>query len=331
MRLLYVGDVHATPSELDECGRLMELVLHWAKAEKVDAVVLLGDQYHTHSVVHLPVMAFWDRWFRVLAAEDIDVIALVGNHDRSGVRDSPEHALMLHEAPNVTVVEDLYVRGGVLFLPYMASKDAFVALAQDHAESTSALVCHQTFNGAVFENGFEIPDGVDPNLVPQRSIISGHIHKPQRVGKVWYPGAPRWRSVSDANTERALWVVEHADDGTVTDTVPFTTAGACTPIVLLEDRPESPAQAPRGPCRLVVDVYGPPDWVEARKKVWAGKDGVRVRLFPDAVKGPRVKESDGVPVALRKYLTEVQPKHGTAPQELARMAEERISWLKSAR
>jgi hypothetical protein len=40
------------------------------------------------------------------------------------------------------------------------------------------VVCHATFNGARYENGFYAKEALDPDAVPQKRIISGHIHTP---------------------------------------------------------------------------------------------------------------------------------------------------------
>jgi hypothetical protein len=109
--------------------------------------------------------------------------------------------MMVHT--NIMVVDEpRVVLPGILFVPYVHDPAEFVQICQQYPEAKT-VVCHQTFAGSYFENGFLTPDGVEPNLLPQEQVISGHVHSPQRIGKVWYPGAPRWRTVSDANTERA--------------------------------------------------------------------------------------------------------------------------------
>jgi DNA repair exonuclease SbcCD nuclease subunit len=327
LRVLYVGDPHATPDSIDEMERLVDYILQTAKKEKPDVICFLGDQYHTHSIIHLSVLAFWQRAFWRLKLDGCETImALVGNHDKAGVKGQTENAMMVHQ--NIMVVDKPRELAGILFVPYVHDPAEFVQICQAHS-SVKTVVCHQTFAGSYFENGFLTPDGVEPNLVPQEQVISGHVHSPQRVGKVWYPGAPRWRTVSDANTERAIWLVEHAEDGSVVGAKAFPTAGVCRPIYALTDVEDSPASIPEG-ASVVVDVHGTAEYVERRKReLEAGHPGVRIRTFPAAEKVARVRESDGLPVALKKFLGEFTAKNGTPPDELWKLAAERISWLKA--
>ena len=300
---------------------LIDLVYTSAHKHEVDSILFLGDLYHTHSVVHLPVMSFWDSAFRRLSPF-FQVLSLVGNHDKTGVKGESDNALMLHQTIKLFSVPEVW--NGILFVPYFHDKVDFIQVCQ--ANPTATVICHQTFSGSVFENGWEAPDGIEPENLPQTQVISGHVHNPQTLGKVWYPGAPRWMSISDANTERAIWVVEFAADGTVLNKTSISTAEACTPIFALEDTAETPAVLPTGRCKVLVDVYGTPAHVKKRK-VELEQAGVRVRTFPDSEKVVKVKESDGIPDTLKRFFTDFPAKNKTSPEVLWQMAQERISWL----
>jgi hypothetical protein len=326
VKVLYVGDPHATPDSIEEMERLVGYIIETAKRERADKICFLGDQYHTHSIIHLSVLAFWQRAFRQIKHHGLPVIALVGNHDKGGVKGQTESAMMVHT--NIMVVDEpRVVLPGILFVPYVHDPAEFVQICQQYPEAKT-VVCHQTFAGSYFENGFLTPDGVEPNLLPQEQVISGHVHSPQRIGKVWYPGAPRWRTVSDANTERALWVVEHGVDGSIVGSKSFSTAGVCRPIYALTDSADAPAEIPSG-ASVVVDVHGTAEYVDRRKRELEAT-GVRVRTFPAAEKVTKVRESDGLPLALRKFLGDFTAKNGTPPEELWKLASERISWLKTS-
>jgi DNA repair exonuclease SbcCD nuclease subunit len=90
VKVLYVGDPHATPDSIEEMERLVTYIIDTAKSEnEADKICFLGDQYHTHSIIHLSVLAFWQRAFRRIKHHGLPVIALVGNHDKGGVKDRP--------------------------------------------------------------------------------------------------------------------------------------------------------------------------------------------------------------------------------------------------
>lgn len=325
-KVLYVGDPHARPDCLEEMDKLVDFICETAKREGVWGIVLLGDQFHTHSIIHLSVLAFWRSAFKKLCASADAVFALVGNHDMSGRNGDPNNAMMLFSEPNLIIVDKpLNTRLGFM-VPYVKEPAEFIKIAQQHADRV--LICHQTFVGSVYENGYPAKDGIDPNLIPQKHVISGHIHTPQNVGKVWYPGSPRWQTISDANVSRAIWVVEHPADDTMEIKHRHSTHKVCKPIELLSDRPDEPAVLPDYPADVIVDVFGEPDHVRMRTEVFE-KAGVRVRPFPTLKRTPKVKESDGLTVSFEKFIGQYQSKNGTARDRLLELAKQRISWLRA--
>ncbi len=327
---LFIGDPHATVDSLQEMRSLISFIEGLIVEHQPDKVVFLGDQYHQHSIIHLSVMSFWTEAFTSLVKAGLrlmkpsQIFAMVGNHDMSGVAANRETSMSAHAA-QVTVLNTPRTMDGVLYVPYQANNDDFVRICNE--SEAKIVICHQSFMGAAYDNGFYDPDGIDPNLIPQEQIISGHIHTPQSFGKVWYPGAPRWRTVNDANTERHVWLVEHGDDGTILSKTGFNTNVCCRSIHLLEDRPGQTAVIPTGNVNVIVDIYGPKEYVASRKAELEGS-GARVRTFPDTEKIIRVKESDGIATAYKAFIDDYKAKHGTAPAAIWKMAQERVSWLR---
>lgn len=321
-KVLYCGDPHAKPDCLDEMARLVDFICRTATENEVDAIVLLGDQFHTHSIIHLNVLAFWRDAFKKLCDSVDHVYVLVGNHDMSGRVGDTNNAMMLFHETNLHVVDYGMTSGPIFMVPYCKDPAEFIKRCAQFPNHT--LVCHQTFVGSVYENGFPAKDGVDPNLIPQKHVISGHIHTPQAIGKVWYPGCPRWQTIADANVQRAIWIVDH-DTGMKQS---FATEGVCRPIFTLTDRPDEPVVLPSVEATIVVDVYGSEQHVKARTAVLE-KEGVRVRPFPTLARAPKVKESDGLPKSFTKFIAEYKPKFGTDKKRLLELAGKRISWMKN--
>jgi DNA repair exonuclease SbcCD nuclease subunit len=322
MRFLLVGDIHAVPEELDDCAQLKKLVEFASFAEQVDVVVLLGDGYHTHNVIRAEVMAFYRAWFKEWKTKTTTkIISLVGNHDYAG-EGHPVHAMQIHE-DQIKVVDQPQQLGGILFLPYYSDHDKFVADVHAHPTART-LVCHQTFKGSRYENGLEALDGIDLARLPKRTIISGHIHTPQSFDDVTYIGAPRWRSLSDANVERAIWVYDFDAQGNVTQKFPFDTGEYCRKIRYVLITPDDPFDGEMDPKHdWRVDIRGDALFVAVQKKLWS-KPGVRVRTFLTD-RAVRVRESEGIGTAFKKYLKDYTPKHGTPIEVLEQMARERLS------
>ncbi len=318
-RLLFIGDVHAVPAELADCQALIDYILLTAKEQNAEAF-FLGDQYHSHQIIRSEVMNFWRASFKAFRASGVPVSALVGNHDISGEGNSI-HAMAAHEE-QITVIDRPAVTGNVLFLPYYPDKAAFVAACR--ADPTRMVVCHETFMGAQFENGMYAPDGVEPADLPQEEVLSGHIHKPSAFGKVTYIGAPRWRSLSDANEQRAIWLYTFDDDGNVVEKVPFDTGKVCRQIRYAEVTPENPFNlVPDPSVDWRIDIRGPADFVQAQKEALQ-IPGAKIRTFKTDTKKVVVRESEGIPAALRSFLGKYNPRHGTSKETLATMIRERL-------
>lgn len=330
-RLLFIGDVHAVVSELDDCERLFDLVADTVIQYRPDAVVHLGDGFHTHAVIHAEVVDFWKRVVKRISDLGPEVVWVLGNHETTGVHGSAVNALQVLEGNPVTCVVKPMIWNGFLMVPYQDRQEDFVRVTRSY--SVQRAIVHQSFQGAQFENGFYDPSGVDADLIPQVHIVSGHIHNPQRLGdKIWYPGAPRWRTLGDANTARAIYICDY-DDYHVgpANTISIPTDTHCRAIFTLDDRPGEPVVVPSLPPgapdpRIHVDVYGSPDHVRERKSYFEDT-GYRVRTFPDQVKKSLVRESEGISVAIQKYVRAYVPKNGTSNTALEGLLKERLPCL----
>jgi DNA repair exonuclease SbcCD nuclease subunit len=318
-RELIIGDPHAVPEELDDCQKLMDFALGIA-AETGASILTLGDQYHSHNVIRAEVMSFWKSFYRKAIKAGVKVRSMVGNHDYSGEH-SKIHSLMAH-TDECEVIDRPTWHDGVLYMPYYANRGQFIE--DTWVSGTKTLVCHQTFVGSHYENGSEAPDGVDAGATPQEAIISGHLHTPQSFGKVTYIGAPRWRTLSDANIQRAMWLYEFDDAGSIVGRTAFDTGTVCRQIKSLVDSPDFPVdEALDAGCDWRIDIKGPPDWVERRKKELAGP-GVRIRTFITAKAAPVIRESEGIAIAFATYTSKYKPKYGTSSETLTSLAKERL-------
>jgi hypothetical protein len=322
MRYLFVGDIHAVPEELEDCANLRKLVEFITFAEQVDVVVLLGDNYHTHNVIRAEVMNFYREWFKHWRKTyQAKMLSLVGNHDFAG-EGQQIHSMQIHE-DQIKVIAEPEAFAGVLYMPYFSDREKFVEVA-NRFPTAQTLVCHQTFIGSRYENGLPALDGIDVKRIPQKNIISGHLHTPQSFDNVTYIGAPRWRTLSDANVSRSLWVYDIDVHGNVNKSFPVNTGESCQQIRYVLITPDDPFEGEMDPKHdWRVDIRGPSLFVAVQKKLWT-QPGVKVRTFLTDKPISKVRESEGIGTALRKYLKDYQPQHGTPREVLEEMVKERL-------
>lgn len=280
MRFLYLGDPHVQVNNIEESEKLMQFVLDTANHSKINTLIILGDLMHTHSVLRTQVLDFWSRWISILDKQEFNTFILVGNHDALSNSDMSLHSLKVFKQMNlksVTIIDkptkDI---NGFGYLPYIHKAEDFIAEANKLTDSL--LICHGEFSGSQYENGYYSPHGVNPDELKAKLVISGHVHKRQRFGKVIHPGTARWLTNSEANHEKGLWLVDHSPDGTIEREEFIDSSSVCTPLISVtwnegEDMPQLPENA-----KVFLELIGSQIWVTKQKSLLKGKVAISSKV-----------------------------------------------------
>lgn len=221
MKALIVGDLHAKIDNLQDTEILFGYIETVLLESKADLLVFTGDLYHTHSVLRQEIVSVLQKGFKKLNSiiHKDRIILIAGNHDGMSPTSVRVNALRQTLDEYTTVVDDenlpVHLKGSkFIFIPFIHNKEKFVQVANSAHVPGSILVCHGTFNGARYENGFYAPDGVDDSLLSYDFILSGHIHEKQQIGKVFFVGTPRAVNSSEKWNEanpKALHVFDDED------------------------------------------------------------------------------------------------------------------------
>lgn len=282
IKILRVGDSHATIANLSDSEKLMDFIFKTAKEQKVDRIELMGDLFHTHSIIRSEIMDYWYRFFKRVSDEEILTIALVGNHDQIGDNEREHiHALTpFKNYPYLIIVDKLLIKGPFAYIASRHSEEEFLQLAnQAFVDECKVLMCHQTFQGCTFENGFYAENGFDLSKVPMPIVISGHIHKAQFMGKCDYIGTPKWDIATDAGQDKGIYVFTHdKNTGNVLSREFFSTKDIVTPIysVKIVEGDEEPIIPTKG--RIAFELVGQAAWVTKMKKKLKGKGSIRAKI-----------------------------------------------------
>lgn len=285
LKILRVGDPHVKVSNLKESEDLLAFILQTAQREQVQRIEILGDLFHTHAVLRLEVLEFWNRWLYMLC-ELFQVVVLVGNHDMTGDYLSNSHAMSVFGSltrPGLHIVDTPRPMGNIGYLPYIHDNAKFISQANLLAENgVKILVCHQTIKGSKYESGMYAPDGVDPDLISPTitTIISGHIHSKQDFGRVRYPGTARWDTASDANQSKGITIYEHDNaTGQILNETYIGTERVCSPIIQYTLR-EGEAGVPEWPAnaRASIELIGSSAWIAKEKVKYKGKCHIKARI-----------------------------------------------------
>jgi DNA repair exonuclease SbcCD nuclease subunit len=307
MKYLIVGDTHATPHNLEEIKALFKFINEKAIENNLDTIILLGDLFDTHQIVNLSVLHTYYDIFKKY--HKLDFISLVGNHDRSVHGwNRKEHALLPYkDIDNVMIVDDFYDEGNFNLISYCRTEEEFLKFCKKKTSDT--LICHQTFDGARYENGFYAKDGFDLKKVPYKNIISGHIHMEHKFDNVFYTGAPRWINRSDANVEKKIWIWDGKQDFQAIET-----NSVCQPIYSLDLDESSEAPTLKSGAKYILNITGNKKYIHKMYDKYLGKAEIKTNLIDS--KNVSVKESMGINKALEKFINEQYISQYGIPKDL---------------
>lgn len=278
MKVIRVGDPHAMVSNLKDCEKLVDFIIHMSKQHDVKIVEFMGDLFHTHAVIRMEVLKFWEETFAKLIQANLEVRTLVGNHDMCGSKDKEGLMSALDVfKQQIQVIDTPTIINNIGYIPYTSNIDKFVENAQKlYTEGArEVLNAHQTFVGAKYDNGFIIEDGVNLSKVPQKTVLSGHIHAMQQIEQCLYIGTPKWDTMSDANKEKGVWIFTHNDNGSIAEKSFHTTKDVVTPIYKYivkegEEVPELPSHA-----KCFLEFHGKNTWIGKMKKQYKNIAGIK--------------------------------------------------------
>ena len=318
-KVLYVGDYHCQIANLKDCQKLMIFISEIIENNDIDAVVFLGDQFHTHAVIRLEVQDFWYNSLKMLNIL-CPTYLLIGNHDMKGDNESKASDINSMIAfntsnillENINIIDKPTNIEGIGMLPYYKNHDDFLKAAEDlyNQGATGLLIAHQTFTGAQYENGFFSEESIDPALIPQKQIVSGHIHKSQHVGKCFYPGTPKWDTMADVNQEKGIWIFTHNESGEYIEKEFISTAEIVTPIVSYDIKEGDDLPKINPSARNYITIEGKTAWIN---KIKLKLKGCNIKIKPT----DRAIIKNNNNLSINEYLeTEFEPIAGIDRMEL---------------
>jgi DNA repair exonuclease SbcCD nuclease subunit len=211
MKVIVIGDIHIKRKNHERSVLLVNHIIQTVKERRPDFVVLLGDVLDGADIVHSECLLLLTKLLRCFEKLSVQCYLITGNHDMSTPHVAlPEnHALQCFKGfPFVTVVDSpISLNNGISMIPYLPNGEFLGNLP----DKSSLVFCHQEFFGCFYEDGRKsekgdrIPEGVE--------IISGHIHKAQKIGNLWYPGTPTQTRFGEDEDKAYYEIVLKYDNG----------------------------------------------------------------------------------------------------------------------
>lgn len=203
-----VIDSNGKNSRLIDVERVLNKIVDFAIAQKIDLFFQCGDIFHTNRPTQEEQLIFL-RFINRLMGCDFISRFIIGNHDWSS-KLGVEHALKLfqslldgqdkvkiYDKTTWEVFEKDNERFLVSFYPYKGDEPVWSEMMDGThgAYTRSAVVCHSHLEGAIVgAEPFEIKsDNVTRfNQLPVDFVFAGHFHKPQQLCEkpiAFYPGS----------------------------------------------------------------------------------------------------------------------------------------------
>lgn len=223
-KIVCIGDPHITNNTED-----FDKVLGLVEQLSPDLIVILGDLFHTHSLIKAEILHYWIDTIHKLSSK-YKLAILRGNHDAPYDKVSYQkigpiailNQVIKHENVIIANTPQILIDHNInlLFVPFVYTEQDLKNLIKPFIEQNikfDFIFTHQTFTGGVYENGFYAPDALDTAILtallkPNGKIISGHLHTRQELSDVIYVGTPLWLNRSDLLQEKYILEILMAGD-----------------------------------------------------------------------------------------------------------------------
>lgn len=255
MKFIHTGDLHIGKTVNDFClledqKSALQQILHIAKEESADAIVLAGDIYD-RSIPGAEAVVILDEFLWETQKADISVFMISGNHDspervsfgsnilkKQGIYIAGMYSEVEEKKMMKITCEDAY--GSIHFYLMPFSKPSPMGCKTSHELVETLIQTAQSSfepkdRNVLVTHFFVTDNGKEPQMADSESTIHvggldnveaslfeafdyvalGHIHRSQQIGErpIYYAGAPVKYSFSEANQEKSVFVVEIQEKG----------------------------------------------------------------------------------------------------------------------
>lgn len=199
-----ISDIHFNINTLPLASVALQSALDKATALNIP-LIIAGDLNDTKAILRGEVS---NALISILQNAKVRVITLVGNHDRLNEK-RPENSLNFLK-PYCDVIDRHYYNSnlGIDFIPYQSSNQDFL---NEISKCKDLVVCHQGFKGAYMGDYIQDKSSVDPSILLNVKIFSGHYHRHQTLGVVTYIGSPYTVTSGEANDGAKGYLVLNED------------------------------------------------------------------------------------------------------------------------
>lgn len=206
---LHVGLKSNSLIHLKDCEEFVDWFIDKAKKEKCDTGIFLGDWHHHRNSINLMTLDTSIRCLEKLGAAFNQFFWFPGNHDLfyKDKREIHSSAFGKH-IPGVTVIEKITTVDDVTLVPWLIG-DEWKNIGKHESKY---MFGHFELPLFYMNAMVQMPDHGElqtAHFTNQDYVFSGHFHKRQNQGKIWYIGNAFPHNYADAwDDERGMMTLK---------------------------------------------------------------------------------------------------------------------------
>ena len=192
-----------------DCEDFVDWFIANAKANNCETAIFLGDWHHNRNSINLTTMDYSIRCLEKLGAAFEQFFWFPGNHDLFYKDKRTVHSSAFGKhIPGVTVVDQVWTSGNVTLVPWLIGDEW-----KDISTTKSKYMFGHFELPLFYMNAMvQMPDHGElkaAHFEHQEYVFSGHFHKRQNQGKIWYIGNAFPHNFSDTwDDERGMMMME---------------------------------------------------------------------------------------------------------------------------
>jgi DNA repair exonuclease SbcCD nuclease subunit len=216
---IHMGRKNSSETHNNDCYEFIKWFVKQTKEHDADHVIFMGDWFENRDAITGKTLDWSHKCMKYIRDNlDVPVFFIIGNHDLVYRNTRNAFNTQIFEPfKNLIIIDDNFSTniGGkqCLFCPYLF-EDEYADQIKS-INSHDVVFGHFEFKGfvvtgetKVLEHGPEHADFKQPDR-----IFTGHFHKRQNKGNVYYIGSTFPMDYSDANdTERGMAIYEYSND-----------------------------------------------------------------------------------------------------------------------
>jgi len=206
---LHVGKSSNSDIHNQDCLNFVKWVAETGKKENCDMCLFLGDFHHNRSTMNLKTMSYANKVLEILNTAFPKTMMIMGNHDLHYKEKRDVHSIEWGKhLPNIEIVNDFIERDDTVFIPWLIG-DEYKTLANIRAKYAFGHLELPTF---MMNAQISMPDHGEININYLKNfekVFTGHFHKRQKSGNVYYIGNAFPHNFSDTgDDDRGVMILE---------------------------------------------------------------------------------------------------------------------------